>query len=51
MGETINEFSRIYDHYYCGEKGKGGRTKDKAKGIGPVFTHVRIIKGFKRLQG
>lgn len=50
IGETINEWLRIYDHYYCGEKGRGGRSKEKAKGIGPIFTHVRMIKGFKRLS-
>ena len=50
IGETINEWSRLYDHYYHGEKGRGGRSKSKAKGIGPIFTHVRMIKGFKRLQ-
>ena len=50
IGETINSWSRIFDHFHLGEKGRGGRTKDKAKGVGRVFTHVRMIKNLKRLD-
>lgn len=47
IGETINSLARIHEHYYAGTKGK---SKGKAKGIGPKFNYIRVIKGFKRFN-
>jgi hypothetical protein len=41
IGESNKPIKRLIDHYTCSE--------DDNRGIGPKFTHVRIIKNFKRL--
>jgi hypothetical protein len=42
IGESIRPIKRLIDHYYT--------PKDSMAGIGPNFTHIRIIKGLKRLS-
>lgn len=42
IGESNNPIKRLVDHYTT-EDG------EKNKGIGPKFTHLRVIKNFKRL--
>lgn len=42
IGESTRPIKRLVDHYYT--------PKDSVAGIGPSFTHVRIIKGLRRLN-
>lgn len=42
VGESTKPARRLLDHYFC--------AGDYKTGIGPKFTHVRIIKGLKRLS-
>lgn len=43
IGESTKPVRRLIDHYFCSED-------SRSSGIGPKFTHIRIIKGFKRLS-
>ena len=42
IGESYKPIRRLLDHYFCPEDSSGG--------IGPNFTHIRILKGLKRLS-
>lgn len=42
IGESVRPIKRLLDHYFT--------PKDSSAGIGPNFTHLRIIKGLKRLN-
>ena len=42
IGESVRPIRRLLDHYFC--------SGDSKSGIGPKFTHLRIIKGLKRLS-
>ena len=42
IGESNKPIRRLIDHYFT--------SKDSTAGIGPNFTHVRIISGLKRLN-
>jgi hypothetical protein len=42
IGESYKPIRRLLDHYFCPEDSSGG--------IGPKFTHIRIVKGLKRLS-
>jgi len=42
IGESYKPIRRLLEHYFCPEDSSGG--------IGPKFTHIRIIKGLKRLS-
>ena len=49
QGNTI--YKRLIDHYRHDEKTVDVKKKGADKqGVGPVFTHIRIIKGFIRLD-
>lgn len=47
IGESTIPIIRLTDHYFVGQRIDNGQFK---KGIGPVFTHIRVIKGFKRFE-
>jgi len=42
IGESVRPIRRLIDHYLC--------PGDSKVGVGPKFTHIRIIKGLKRLS-
>lgn len=42
IGESTRPIKRLVDHYYT--------PKGSTAGIGPNFTHIRIIRGLKRLS-
>jgi hypothetical protein len=42
IGESSKPIKRLVDHYYT--------PKDSTSGVGPNFTHVRIISGLRRLN-
>ena len=43
IGESIYPIKRVIDHYF-------NTSKDKTKGVGPVFTHIRIMNMFKNFE-
>ena len=47
IGESSIPIIRLTDHYFIERRPDNGKFK---KGVGPVFTHVRVISGFKRFE-
>lgn len=48
VGESIYPIKRLASHYF--EKNVDKKERKEKKGIGPIFTHVRILDKFKRFE-